>query len=143
MGRKQFQPQALSPLVESFIMQRQVLGPSPSTIAMYRYWLLPLAQEVPDTGALDSLAVIGMLSRLRERNLSPFTVFQAYSATKIFCRWLVGMGALASNPSDSLTVSRRSTCISDPPSDFFSQRKNSWTKCGVDFPLDIYAYMGI
>jgi DNA-binding transcriptional ArsR family regulator len=47
-----------------------------------------------------------------------------------------------SNPLVS-TKAYLSRACEEVSSDLFSQRKNSWTKCGVDFPLDIYAYMGI
>ena len=68
---------------------------------MYRYWLDPLAREVPDTSQLDVPTLARLLSAIRELGCAPATTRQCYVTFGIFFRWLMARGVLPPARSDA------------------------------------------
>lgn len=97
-------PRALAESVEAFLLQKQVNGCSPRTVAVYKWWLDRLAAVVPDTSAVDSAALTRFFAGLRERGVSPSTVHQAFRTFRTFTRWLIATGAIRRNPLDGLAI---------------------------------------
>ena len=75
--------------VEALLLQKQVNGCSSRTVAVYKWWLDRLAAVVPDTAALDSVALTRFFAGLRERGVSASTVHQAFRTLRTFTRWLI------------------------------------------------------
>ena len=103
MGRRQqFPPAAITPLIQAFVQKKQTTGVTAATVKVYEWWLYKLADQVPDTAALDSLALERFFTRLRERGLKASSIHQAYRNVKTFCRWLKRARVIRDNPIDGV-----------------------------------------
>jgi integrase/recombinase XerC len=102
--RAKASPRPLAELIEAFLLQKQVNGCSPRTVAVYKWWLDRLAVAVTDTAALDSLAMTRFFAALRERGVSASTVHQAFRTFRTFTRWLMATGVVRRNPLDGLAI---------------------------------------
>jgi site-specific recombinase XerD len=102
--RAKVSPRPLAGVVEAFLLQKQVNGCSPRTIAVYKWWLDRVAAVVPDTSAVDLAAMTRFFAGLRERGVSPSTVHQAFRTFRTFTRWLIATDALRRNPLDGLEI---------------------------------------
>ena len=118
--RAKVSPRPLAEVVEAFLLQKQVNGCSPRTVAVYKWWLDRLAAVVPDTSAVDPAALTAFFAGLRERGVSPSTVHQAFRTFRTFTRWLMATGALRRNPLDGLAIRTPKTLPAVPTEDELS-----------------------
>jgi site-specific recombinase XerD len=100
--------------VPAFLLQKQINGCSARTVQVYRFWLDRLAGSVPDTAALETLALTRFFAALRERGVSTSTVHQAFRTLRTFVRWLVTTRTLRRNPLDEFAMRTPKTFPSVP-----------------------------
>jgi site-specific recombinase XerD len=115
--RAKTSPRPIAEAAEVFLLQKQVIGCSSRTVAVYKFWLDRLVAVVSDTAALDSVVMTKFFASLRERDVSSSIVHQAFRTLRTFVRWLSATGALRRNPLNGLDIGTPKTLPAVPSED--------------------------
>jgi site-specific recombinase XerD len=91
-------PITLADQIQTFLLNKEINGCTDATIRAYRFWLERLRAHVDDDiAALDYAAITQFIAMLRERDLAPSTIHQAYRCVKAFTRRLLATGVFDHN----------------------------------------------